>query len=168
MSRNEWNIFRKRGMHFTHININSLLQKIHEARYIGNITNASIIGISETKLDETILPSHLEVDGYDSVRLDRSTRGRGVACYIKNSIPYSYKDSFCCNGESIFVDICLPKSKAILLSILYRPVNKSDCVKHINNYFTETEVLDKQEPYLLGDLNINLILDEKNFQQQNL
>ena len=37
---------------------------------------------------------------------------------------------------------------------------KSYIVKHIN-IFTETGVLDKQERYLLGDLNINLLLDEK-------
>ena len=58
---------KKREMHFIHININSLLPKIDEVRYIANITNASIIGISETKLDETILSSELEVDGYDLV-----------------------------------------------------------------------------------------------------
>ena len=92
-------------MHFIHININSLLQKIDEARYIGNITNESIIGKSETKLDKTILSEELEVDGYELVRLDWSERGGGFACYIKSSIAYSYKDSFCSNTESIFVDI---------------------------------------------------------------
>ena len=57
----------------------------------------------------------------------------------------------------------MPKSKPILLSILYRPPNKSDFVKHINNVFTETGALDRQECYLPGDLNINLILDEKEY-----
>ena len=47
-------------MYFIHININSLLPKIDEVRYISNIINASVIGISETKLDETILSSELE------------------------------------------------------------------------------------------------------------
>ena len=70
MSRYEWNVFKKRGMHFIHININSLLPKIDEVRYIPKITNASIIGKSETKLGKTISPSELEVDGYDLVRLD--------------------------------------------------------------------------------------------------
>ena len=51
---------KKWGMHFIHININSLVLKIDELRYIANITNSSIIGISETKLLETILPSELE------------------------------------------------------------------------------------------------------------
>ena len=69
-------------MHFIRININSLLPKIDEVRYIANITNVSIIGICETKLDETTLSGELEVDGYDLVRLDQSRRGGGVACYI--------------------------------------------------------------------------------------
>ena len=49
----------------------------------------------------------------------------------------------------------------ILLGILYRPPDKLDFVKHINNDFTETGVLDKQERFLLRTLNINLLLAEK-------
>ena len=98
----------------------------------------SIIEVSETKLDETIFSSELEVDGYDLVRLDRSKRGRGVACYIKSSISNSCKDSFCSNTESVIVDISLFKSNPILLSILCRPPNKPDFFKHGNNVFTET------------------------------
>ena len=64
-------------MHFIHININSLLSKIDRVHYLANIINVSIIGISETKLDETILTSELEVD---LVWLNRSRRGGGVAC----------------------------------------------------------------------------------------
>ena len=63
VSMNEWDVLRNRRMHFIHININSLWPKSDEVRYIANITNASIIGISETKLDETISSSELQVDG---------------------------------------------------------------------------------------------------------
>ena len=70
VSRNDWDVFKKRVMYFIHININSILLKTDEVRYIANITNAFIIGISETNLDETILSSELEVNGYDLVRLD--------------------------------------------------------------------------------------------------
>ena len=132
-------VLQKRRMHFIHININGLLPKIDEVRYIANITNASIIGISETKLDGDRW--RLEVDGYDLVRLDQSRRGGGVACYIKSLIVYSYKNSFCSNTEGIFVGIFLSKSKPILLGILCIPPDKSDFVKHINSVFTETGVL---------------------------
>ena len=80
------------GMYFIPININNPMPKIDEVRHIANKTNASIIGISETKLDETILSSELEVDGYDLLRPDQSRIGGGAASYIKSSIVYSYKD----------------------------------------------------------------------------
>ena len=73
-------------MHFIHININSLLPKIDKMCCIANITNVTIIRISETKLDETIFSSELEVDGYDLVRLDRPRTGGGIACYIKRQL----------------------------------------------------------------------------------
>ena len=73
-------------MHFIHININSLLPKIDKMCCIANITNVNIIRISETKLDETIFSSELEVDGYDLVRLDRPRTGGGIACYIKRQL----------------------------------------------------------------------------------
>ena len=65
VNRNDCDVLKKREMYFTRIIINSLLPIIHEERYIENITNASIIGISETKLDGIILSSELDVDDYD-------------------------------------------------------------------------------------------------------
>ena len=52
-----WNIFQKRGMHFIHLNINSPLPKIDEISYVAKLTNATVIGLSETKLDNTVLSS---------------------------------------------------------------------------------------------------------------
>ena len=81
---------------------------------------------------------------------------------LKVRLHIVYKDSFCSNTASIFVNIFLSKSKPILLGILYRPSDKSDFVKRINNVFKETGVLDKEEEcYLLRDLNVNLILGKK-------
>ena len=42
---NEWNFYKNRGLHFTHLNINSLLSKIKELRFIAKSTNAAVIGI---------------------------------------------------------------------------------------------------------------------------
>ena len=50
MSRNDWDVFKKGGMRFIHLNVNSLLPKTDEVHYIANITNPSVIGINETKL----------------------------------------------------------------------------------------------------------------------
>ena len=61
---NKWNIFKTRGLYFIHLNINSLLPKIEELRITVKSTNAAIIGISESKLDESVLESKIQIDNY--------------------------------------------------------------------------------------------------------
>ena len=72
VSSGAWNIFKKRGINFIHLNINSLLPKIDETCYVARLTNATVIGLSETKLLNTVLGSELEKEGYDLARSDRS------------------------------------------------------------------------------------------------
>ena len=86
---NEWNIFISRGLQFTHLNINSLLPKIDELRIITKSTNAAIIGINETKLDESVLEPEIQIDDYKILRCDRNRHGGGVACYIRNDLSYN-------------------------------------------------------------------------------
>ena len=84
---NEWNIFKSRGfLHFIHLNINSVLPKIQELRIIAKSTNAAIIGISESKLDESVLEPEIEIDDYKILVCDRNRHGGGVACYIRNGL----------------------------------------------------------------------------------
>ena len=68
-SNDQWAVFKKRGLHFVHININSLLPKIN-------------FGISESKLDDSVLYSELQ--SYDLIRSDMNRHGGGVACFIRN------------------------------------------------------------------------------------
>ena len=75
-----WNIFEKRGMHFIHLNINSILPKIDEIRYIAKLAYATAIGLSETKLDNAVFSSELEIERYDLVRSDQSRRGCSLFC----------------------------------------------------------------------------------------
>ena len=64
-------IFKKKGLNISHLNINSLLPEIDETRFIANQSNASIIVISESKLDSSILSSDLDIEDYNLVRLGR-------------------------------------------------------------------------------------------------
>ena len=58
--------------------------------------------------------------------------------------------------QSIFIEIFLPKSKPVLIDILYRPPDKYDFVNCLERTFSDTNVFESQECYLLGDININL------------
>ena len=67
-----------------HLNINSLLLKIEELRIIAKATNPAIIGISESKLDESILEPSIQIDDYKILRCDGNRHGGGVAFYTRN------------------------------------------------------------------------------------
>ena len=69
-------------------------------------TNAAVIRISESKLDETILQSEIQISNYELLR-----NGGGVACYIRSDIGYLQKHYFPKEIKNIFVKILLPKAK---------------------------------------------------------
>ena len=74
---NEWGVFKARGLHFIHININSLLPKIEELHRVACLSNAAVIGISESKLDNSIFDSEIKIDGYNILRFDRNRQEEG-------------------------------------------------------------------------------------------
>ena len=74
-------ILKIKELHILHLKINSLLPKMDEIRFITKHSNASIIGISESKLDWSILNSELDIEEYDLIK-----RGGGVPCYVRKSL----------------------------------------------------------------------------------
>ena len=55
LNSNEWNVFKPKRLHLIHLNIKSHVSKIDELRHKANSSNAAVIGITESKLDESVL-----------------------------------------------------------------------------------------------------------------
>ena len=51
---NKFEPFRKRGLHFLHLNVNSLLSNIDELRDVAGHTKPGILEITESKLDSSV------------------------------------------------------------------------------------------------------------------
>ena len=51
LNSKEGNVFKSKGLHLIHVNINSFLPKIDELRDIANSSNTTAIGSSESKLN---------------------------------------------------------------------------------------------------------------------
>ena len=139
------------------MNINRLLSKIDELREIARKTRATVIGITESKLDGSVLDGEINIDGYKLVRSDRNRHEGGVACYIRSDISFNVRGDFSSEIENIFLDILLPKTKPILIGILYRPPDQSKFLDNLSTSISQTCSFNEQEVYILGDLNINLI-----------
>ena len=149
------NISKHRGLHFLHLNINSFLPKIDELRHIARLTNAAVIGISESKLDDTMSTSEIQIDEYDLLRCDRNRHGGGVACYIRNDLSYSVKSYFPKDIENIFFELLLPNTKPVVVGTIYRPPNQANFMEIFNENLSKVDK-NNVETYILGYFNINL------------
>ena len=78
-----WKPLITRGLHFCHLNVNSLLSKIDKIRDISNRIKPAVLGITESKLDSFVINSEVNINGYSIIRHDRNRNGRGVACFLK-------------------------------------------------------------------------------------
>ena len=87
-----WNLLDKKGLHYLHINVNSLLPKMEEIRFIAKKSEGTVIGISETKVDGTTFDAEIYTEDYNILRCDRDRKGGGVACYTKTDICFSTKN----------------------------------------------------------------------------
>ena len=47
-----------------------------------------ILGLNETRLDNTIADRQIDIEGYDILRRDRNRNGGGVAFYVAQSLTY--------------------------------------------------------------------------------
>ena len=83
--------FRSRSLHFIHLDRYSLLTKIDELREIIKIANPAVIGITETKIDNSINDAEGFMDGYCAIRRDRDKKGGRVVFYVTNKICYDTK-----------------------------------------------------------------------------
>ena len=117
----------KKSLLILHLNINSLLSKIDDIRQISKQSNPSIIGISESKRDASILNSELDIED------KRLRTGHRIVYYIRQSLSYKHKPNFCGDTKSIFIDIFLPRSKPILVALLHWPPKKPEFIEHFDN-----------------------------------
>ena len=113
---NVWNAFKAKGIHRIHLNVNSLLPKTDAFRYIAAGTNATVIKISESKLDETILQFKIQISNQEFLRCDRN--GGGLARYIRSDIGYLQKQLFPKEIENIFVEIIFPETKPLIVGVI--------------------------------------------------
>ena len=123
---NEWNSFKSRTLHVIYLNINSLLPKIKELRIIAKSNNAAIIGISEFKLDESVLEPEIRIDDYKILWCDRNRHGGGVACYVRNDVSYNIVSVFLSEIKGDFFENLLRNSKSITVGTIYHPPNQSN------------------------------------------
>ena len=102
------------------------MPKIEEICIIAKSTNATIIGINESKLDESVLEPEIEIDDYKILRCDRNRHGGGVPCYIRNDLSYNI-------------------NRPITVGTIYRPPNQSNFLEVLNENMNKMTLIFSQK-----------------------
>ena len=74
-----------------HININSLLPKTDELRYIASLSTAAATDISESKLNDSVLYPEIQIENYDVIRSERNSDCSDIAYFIRNNLSYKHE-----------------------------------------------------------------------------
>ena len=137
--KENWKTFRNRGLHFIHSN--SLLPKIDELRKTVKISNPAVIGITETKLDNSICDSEISIGGwYCAIRRDRNIKGGGVIFYVTNKICHNAKNCSSNEIENIFVELLIP-AKPVTAGIVYVPPDRIRFLEMLSNILNSLNML---------------------------
>lgn len=145
-----------------HLNINSLRFKFCHITELLQKGTVDILFLSETKLDQSFVDCQFKVDNYTLWRADRTSRGGGIAAYLRSDIAGDRKKNLEFDFiESIGIELILNNKKWFLCGA-YKPPSMSDST--FTNDFTKN--LDKitcnyDNFMILGDLNFDMLNDEK-------
>ena len=149
-----YDCFKRKGLHFVHMNIRSLIPKISELRIFAAQSKPAVLALTETWLDETVLNSEVNIDGYTINRKDRCRNGGGVCLFVRDDIAYNCRSDTPEETEVILVDILLPKTKPITVGSIYRPPKDSTFLDKLEKVFSLLR--SDCESCIMGDINIDL------------
>ena len=77
------------------------------------------MGISKSKLDESIIQSKVQIKSYDRLFPDRNINGGGDAFCIRSDTSYIQINTFLKKSKKISLKFLLPKIKSIVIGIIY-------------------------------------------------
>ena len=90
----------------------------------------------------------------------------GVACYIRSDLCFNRKKFFSNSLEHVFFNILIPKVNPISIGIFYRPPNVNNFLETFSNDLKQID-FNKNEFYIFGDLNINLLQNHNFLLKEN-
>ena len=155
---NASNLENSKGLKLMNVNIIVfLIRHFDEFKIFVDQYKPDLIGVNETRLDESITDSDISIEGYNVYRHDRSRNGGGVCLYVNSGLNCNRRaDLENDNTEAVWVHLQLTHKKSVLVCSLYRPPHRDD------QYFSS--IINKLEnvlcmainTILIGDVNIDI------------
>lgn len=148
----------RKGLGLVHWNIRSLVSpmKLDHVKLLVTQADPDILVLSETWLKDDIKDSEVALNGFNINRIDRASRGGGVAVYIKccftshTLYSVSVKNSFEFIALKVFYG---QNNNALVIIGIYRPPSAS--IKALDQLAELLSIYADSETIILGDFNID-------------
>ena len=127
------------GIHLILLNVNNLLPKIDEIRYIAVSTDVAVIRISESKLVDIILQLKIQICNYELLWSDRNRNSGDINCYIRSDIGYLQKYFFPKENENMSVKVLLRKTKPVIAGIIHRSPKQNNFFQIVKTNFDKLD-----------------------------
>ena len=128
-----------------------------------NNRDIDILAINETRLKPDFPKELISINGYNWIGRDKNRHGGGIGFYIRETLSYRVRSAL--NNtqiEVLTIEISKYKTEPFLVTTWYRPPNMSiETVQECEKLLQCIDIDDK-ESIILGDLNCNLISEDKN------
>ena len=136
------------------------------AHLLANINHKfSVLATTETWVKESNV-NDLSFEGYNFVSNHRAYKiGGGVGLFIDQNFSYKILPEFNVSDaniiESLFVEICIPRHKNIIIGVIYRPPSENtlEFVEKVNEIISGVTKGNKH-CYITGDFNLDLLKHE--------
>ena len=111
----------KKNIIVSHLNINSLMNKLNDLSDLFSDKLVDIHFINETKLDSTFKQGQFDVLGYRHFRKDKNAHGGGILAYFRADLPARQRpDLELLLIENIIIEITILGRKWAIVCV-YRP-----------------------------------------------
>ena len=156
MNDNIFDCFKRRGLHFIHINTRSIFHKLSEIKVLALKIKPAVISISETWLDASYTNLSVNIDGYNVLRRDRASHAGGVCAYIRSDLSYNQRVELQNDDlEDLWMELLLPNSKPIFIGTCYRAPDNNKVIDCLESTLSKLRI--ECNTITLGDFNICLL-----------
>uniref|UniRef100_A0A3B1JMQ8 Reverse transcriptase domain-containing protein n=1 Tax=Astyanax mexicanus TaxID=7994 RepID=A0A3B1JMQ8_ASTMX len=158
----------RKSLGFLHVNICSLLNSRHfdNLKTLVHTSNPDVLAISESWLKKSNTDLDILLPGYIVFRQDRSTRGGGVAMYVKDHLhcTVAFSKSVPKQFELLVVKLKLSTNFVLTVAVCYRAPSAPALSLTVLSEFLAPFIT--SEFVLLGDLNWDMLNPPDIVQQQ--
>ena len=142
-----------------YLNINGLLGKFAEFSEILSDDLVDVMGVAETKIDDTVLDSVINIKNYKLYRQDGTRTAHGLAIYVRSDLTHCRRRDLERNfgsSQYIIIELWLKKQRWFVVSIYKPPSVKNSIFIEELGLVCEQLLRDSSNLVLIGDMNIDM------------